>query len=356
MRVLLLILILQFNLCFAQDATLNNPLKLKNHEPASFADVVEPLIATVVNIYTEQSATRSKRAVPHHFKEFKDLFEEFAMPFPFDDVYNNPKGISLGSGFIVEKDGYIVTNNHVVENADKINVKLYDGSEFEAVLVGSDKKTDVALLKIKAKHDLPVAVFGDDAKSRIGDWVITIGNPFGFSNTVTKGIISSKARNIDFDRYGIISNYIQTDAPINKGNSGGPMFNMQGQVIGVNTYIYSNSGSNIGLGFAIPAQIVEKVVQQLKTFGKVRRGLLNVEIQELTAEICEGLGLTEQKGVLVTGVHSGGVGAKAGLKAGDIIVGVNQQEISSTRQLQQIISSIDIDSNFKITIIYYEKY
>jgi serine protease Do len=348
-KVFLLILLSYFSISFAEDVQV---IDVQNSvQPSTFADIVEPLIPTVVNIYTEKTIKSHKEQMPAPFRDFKELFPDFEMPFLFDDIYSNPKAVSLGSGFIIDKDGYIVTNSHVVENADKINVKLHDNTELEAKLIGIDKKTDLALLKVEAQKDLSFAVFGDDQKARIGDWVIAIGSPFGLNHTVTKGIVSSKARDIDLDSEGIVNNYVQTDAPINRGNSGGPMFNLKGEVIGVNTSIYSTSGSNAGIGFAIPSQTVQKVVDQLKKFGQVNRGLLNIVIQPLTPEISEGLGLKDQKGVLVNDVNPGGAGDKAGLKAGDIILELNGKKVVSPRELQVLVAETEVNSKADILIL-----
>jgi len=317
-------------------------------EPATFADIVEPLIPTVVNIYTEQNVKNHNVHQP--FDDFKDLFRYFDMPFNFDEVYSNPQAVSLGSGFIIDKQGYIVTNHHVVDKADKINVKLSDGTELEAKLVGSDVKTDLALLKVTAGKDLPFAILGDDEKNRVGDWVIAIGNPFGFNHTVTKGIISSKAR--DIEDASIVNNYIQTDASINRGNSGGPMFNLKGEVIGVTSSIYSPSGSSAGIGFAIPSQTVKKVIEQIKSFGKVARGILNIHISPVSSDMVEALGLKkDQKGVVVNSVQHGGAGEKAGLKPGDIIIQFNAKKVASPRELQVLVADAPIGSTAKISVL-----
>jgi len=340
MRVLSFLFLLLVNLAIAGEP--------KIIEPATFADIVEPLIPTVVNIYTEQSV--KNHGGNQHFDEFKELFRYFDMPFNFDDVYSNPQAVSLGSGFIIDKQGYIVTNHHVVDKADKIKVKLSDGAELEAKLVGSDVKTDLALLKVNADKDLPFAILGDDDKNRVGDWVIAIGNPFGFNHTVTKGIISSKAR--DIEDASIVNNYIQTDASINRGNSGGPMFNLKGEVIGVTSSIYSPSGSSAGIGFAIPSQTVKKVMEQIKAFGKVARGILNIHISSVTPDMVEALGLKkDQKGVVVNSVHHGGAGEKAGLKPGDIIIQFNSKPVASPRELQVLVADTPIGSITKISVL-----
>jgi serine protease Do len=335
----------------AVDPKLSDEALQNSVAPASFADIVEPLIPTVVNIYTEHYVKHDKENLPPAFNNFKELFKEFDVPFLFEDIYSNPKAVSLGSGFIIDEEGYIVTNNHVVENADKINIKLHDNTELEAKLVGTDKKTDLALLKVNTDKKLPFALFGNDQKARVGDWVIAIGNPFGLGHTVTKGIVSSKARDIDSEN-GIVNNYVQIDAPINRGNSGGPLFDLNGKVIGVNTSIYSSSGSNAGVGFAIPSNTTAKVVDQLKKYGKVNRGLLNIAIQQLTPEIAEGMGLLkDQKGVLVTEVNAGGAGQKAGVKSGDIILEFNAKKVTSPRELQILVAESEVNTTAIIKIL-----
>lgn len=325
----------------------------------SFADIVEPLIPTVVNIYTVkykkqkslQEKRRSKSPFPDNFafEKFNELFEQFDIPFDFEEMYSNPKAESLGSGFIIDPSGFIVTNHHVISNADEINVKLTDNSEFTAKLIGSDQRTDLALLKIQPKSSLPFAKFGDANKARVGDRIITIGNPFGLGGTVTTGIISSKARDIESE--GIVDNFIQTDAAINRGNSGGPMFNIQGEVIGINTAIFSPSGTNIGIGFAIPATTAKNIIDQLKKNGKVSRGKLDIYLQEITTELAEGLGIKENSGALVVDVMPGGTGDKAGIKAGDIITTFAGQEIKNSRKLQVLVAEAPINQDAKIVVI-----
>ena len=323
--------------------------------PYSFADIVEPLISAVVNIYTERNVEKSPRNSDRYssFGDLNDFFSNFDMLSRREgESYSDPRAISLGSGFIIDSAGYVVTNYHVIQNVDKIKVKLHDDSEFEAKIVGVDQRTDLALLKIDTSKDLSFVIFADDRLSRVGDWAIAIGNPFGLNQSVTAGIISSKARDIDSDRDGIVNNYIQTDAPINSGNSGGPLFDLNGKVIGVNTSIYSTSGSNAGVGFAIPSQTVQKVVEQLKKFGKVSRGLLNISINALTPDMIRDLGLDkDQKGVLVVEVYNGGAADKAGLKPGDVIVAINGKKVTSTRELQIMVAEVEINSTIKVSII-----
>lgn len=322
---------------------------------ASFADIVEPLMPAVVNISTVKYAkkkqkkglSRGNRDLDH----FQELFEHFGMPNFLEEMPSNPRSTSLGSGFLISSDGEIVTNHHVIQDADEIMVKLNDNKEYKAKLIGSDQKTDIALLKIETKESLPFVKFGNSSKARVGDWIIAIGNPFGLGGTVTAGIISAKSRDIDIISGGLIDDYIQTDAAINGGNSGGPMFNIEGEVIGVNTAILTPSGTNIGIGFAIPANPVQNIVTQLKAKGKIERGKLGIRIQELTPELAEGLGAKEDKGTLIAGVDPGSAGEKAGLKAGDIIVGFNNQEIKSMRKFQIMVAETPVNKEVDIKVL-----
>lgn len=251
------------------------PIKISESHKYSFADIVEPLIPAVVNVYTVQYNQKSEDSHKKSFESFpfdhlNEFLNHFNLPFNFDEMYSNPKSVPLGSGFIIDPAGFIVTNHHVVANADEIYVKLTDNRELLAKLVGSDQKTDLALLKIEVESPLPFVKFGDSGKARVGDWVIAIGNPFGrLGGIVTAGIISSKGRNIDG---GIVDDFIQTDAAINNGNSGEPMFNINGEVIGVNTVMFSPSGTNIGIGFAIPSNTTKAIINQLRHNGKINRG------------------------------------------------------------------------------------
>jgi len=324
----------------------------------SFADIVEPLIPAVVNIYTVQYSKKPTQLKKNPFGErfpfdhLNELLEQFNIPFNLDELYSNPKSFPLGSGFLIDAGGYIVTNHHVISNADEIHVKLTDNTELSAKIIGVDKKTDLALLKIEPPHPLPFVQFGDSNKARVGDWVIAIGNPFGrLGGTVTAGIISSKGRDIELDSSGLVDDFIQTDAAIHSGNSGGPMFNVSGEVIGVNTAIFSPSGTNIGIGFAIPANKVKTIVEQLKKDGKISRGRLGVVIQEVTNEIAEGLGLKDNFGALVTEVQKNGPGDKAGLKAGDIIVEFAGQAVKNSRRLQVLVAEALVNQEVKIVVI-----
>lgn len=332
------------------------PEQVKAQLATSFADIVEPLIPAVVNIYTVKYNKHShpqKTPFPEGFPfdHFSDFFEQFNLPFNFDEMYSNPKAISLGSGFIIESSGFVVTNCHVVSNADEIYVKLIDNTELPAKLMGSDKRSDLALLKIESPKPLPFVKFGDSSKARIGDWVIAIGNPFGLGGTVTTGIISSKGRDIDINSMGIVDDFIQTDAAINSGNSGGPMFNIHGEVIGVNTAIFSPSGTSIGIGFSIPSNTAKVIVEQLEKTGKISRGRLDVTIQEITPEIAEGLALKEPVGALVVEVMPSGAGDKAGIKSGDVIIEFSGQVVKNPRKLQILVAETPVDKEVKIVVV-----
>ncbi|KAJ6644894.1 putative periplasmic serine endoprotease DegP-like, partial [Pseudolycoriella hygida] len=335
----------------------NPPLQiLAPRDYNSFADVVEPLVPAVVNVYTVQynktlENTSKKSLEKFPFDHFSELLEKFNLPFNFEEIYSNPKSIPLGSGFIIDSEGYIVTNHHVIENADEIYIKLMDNRELLAKLIGSDKKTDLALLKIDSEVALPFVEFGDSGKSRVGDWVIAIGNPFGkLGGTVTAGIISSKGRDID-DNSSVVEDFIQTDAAINNGNSGGPMFDMAGHVIGVNTAIFSPSGVNIGIGFAIPSNTAKVVIEQLKKNGRINRGRFGVIIQEVTNEIAEGLDLAEAIGALVIEVKKDGAADKFGIKTGDVIIEFAGQIVKNSRKLQLLVAQTPVDQEVKIIVV-----
>jgi serine protease Do len=267
-----------------------------------------------------------------------------SIPAPFRDFFNNGqkpqphKALSAGSGFIIDKAGYIVTNNHVVDASKKITVKLPDGRSFTAKLIGTDTATDVALLKIVSEKPLPTVEFGDDKKLRVGDWVVAVGNPWGFSNSVTAGIVSSLGRDIEPGQQ--YTSFIQIDAPINQGNSGGPTFDLRGQVIGMNSLIFTPSGGSIGIGFAIPASLIQDVVAQLKKSGHVTRGYLGVSIQAVTPEISSALGLKESKGALVAEVVAGGPAFRAGFEQGDIVTAINGQAVEDATDLTRKVAGV----------------
>ena len=315
--------------------------------PDSFADLAANLSPAVVNIATTQvikgSPGRPEFMVPPG-SPFEEFFKEFLEK-------NRPKNngtrraTSLGSGFIIDATGLVVTNNHVIAEADEISVRLSDGTRLEAKLVGRDIKTDLALLKVEPKGKLPALKWGNSEKSRVGDWVLAIGNPFGLGGTVTAGIISARGRDINAGPY---DDFFQTDAAINRGNSGGPLFNMNGEVIGINTAIYSPSGGSVGIGFAIPSTLANRVIKQLAEFGRTRRGWLGVRIQTVTDEIAVGLGLEKAGGALVAGVGPDGPAGKAGIKQGDVILRFDGKEVGEMRSLPRIVAETHIGKTVKV--------
>ncbi|MEM6972245.1 MAG: DegQ family serine endoprotease [Pseudomonadota bacterium] len=314
--------------------------------PESFADLAEELSPAVVNISTAQTvddAERGRRQLPPG-SPFNDLFRDF-----FDR--NRPQGPreveSLGSGFVISPEGFVVTNNHVIEDADEITVNFPDGTSLPAELVGTDPKTDIALLKLEPEGPLPFVQFGDSRVSRVGDWVLAIGNPFGLGGSVSAGIISARNRDINAGPY---DDFIQTDAAINRGNSGGPLFNMDGDVIGVNTAIISPTGGSIGIGFAVPAAIAASVVDQLREFGTTRRGWLGVRIQTVNDELADALGLDQAAGALVAAVTEGGPAEDGGIQAGDVILRFNGEEVEAMRDLPRIVADTAVGSEVRVVV------
>jgi len=322
--------------------------------PESFADLAEENLDAVVNVSTTQlidaNENRSREDVPPGFRDFFDDFFEDNPDAEEDeeDPLPQQRALSLGSGFIISPDGYVVTNNHVISDADEISVRTTDGEEYDAVVVGRDPLSDVALLKIEADHDLPFVEFGDSDSIRVGEWVMTIGSPFGLGGTVTVGIVSARNRNINSGPY---DDFIQTDASINRGNSGGPMFDMEGKVIGVNTMIFSPTGTNIGIGFAIPSNQVKQVVGQLKEFGKTRRGWMGVTIQTVTDEVAESLGLDNTEGAIISSVVPGGPSDEAGLEPGDIIIVFNRVKVPSSEELPTIVANTTIGVDVEVRVL-----
>ena len=326
--------------------------------PASFADLAERLLPSVVNISTTQTIKTAQAGpempqfppgspLEEFFKEFMERQQGGGGNGGGRDAPAR-KATSLGSGFIVDPAGYIVTNNHVIADADEISVKLHDDSVFQATVVGRDTKVDLALLKIDpGKRTLTAVAFGSSDEARVGDWVLAIGNPFGFGGTVTAGIVSARARDINAGPY---DDFIQTDAPINRGNSGGPMFNMKGDVIGINSAIISPSGGSIGIGFAIPASLAMPVLDDLRKFGKVRRGWLGIRIQSLDPELADSVGLPDQHGALVAKVDPNGPGIKAGLKDGDVVLKFDGKDITEMRRLPRFVASTPIGKKVDIVI------
>ena len=301
--------------------------------PGSFADLAEKLIPSVVNISTTQTVTTRTNPFPFEFppgSPFEDMFKEFGTP-------QQRQASALGSGFIIDAKGIVVTNNHVIQGADDIFVRV-DGEDYSAKILGADPLSDIAVLQITSDSNFTPVKFGDSDKARIGDWVIAIGNPFGLGGTVTAGIISARNRSIGLSRY---EDYIQTDASINQGNSGGPLFDLNGNVIGINTAILGQSGS-IGIGFSIPSNSAQKVIDQLIKFGETKRGWLGVRIQVVTKEIADLEKLDRPRGALVASVAKNSPSDKAGIKAGDIILEFNGVQINEMKELPMIVAQTDV--------------
>ncbi len=311
--------------------------------PESFADLAEKVSPAVVNITTStvvSQGTGPSPIVPEG-SPFEDFFREFQ-----DRNGDRPRRTSaLGSGFVISEDGYVVTNNHVIEKADEVIVEFFSGKELTAEVVGTDPKTDIALLKVKAEEPLPFVSFGDSDTARVGDWVIAMGNPLGQGFSVSAGIVSARNRALS----GTYDDYIQTDAAINRGNSGGPLFNMNGDVVGVNTAILSPDGGSIGIGFSMASNVVTRVVDQLREYGETRRGWLGVRIQDVTEDVAEAIGLEEVAGALVTDVPEGPA-AEAGVKAGDVILSFDGKEVDDTRQLVRIVGNAEVGKTVRVVV------
>ena len=321
------------------------PRMLENGAPFSFADLVERVSPTVVTVTVEEQLQQSAGIDPSQLPEpFRDFFNQFGQG---GQQQQPRKAISMGSGFIIDKAGDIVTNDHVVENGRKITVKLADGREFDAKLIGADKATDIAVLKVNSDKPLPSVEFADERQVRVGDWVIAVGNPFGLSNTVTAGIVSSIGRDIG---NGPFTDFIQIDASINRGNSGGPTFDLQGKVIGMNSMIFSPSGGSVGIGFAIPSSTIREIVDQLKAHGHVSRGWLGVSIQSITPELASTMGMKDAKGAIVATVVPGGPAAKAGFHPGDVVLALNGKSIEDNRDLTRRVALLPAGSTATFTM------
>jgi serine protease Do len=321
--------------------------------PESISDVAEQVIDAVVNISTKQSVDLSANEMPDLPPDAspEDLLNQLLKP-------RGKKGqraptphrvTSLGSGFIIDPAGFIVTNNHVIADADEVDVILNDGTTLKAEILGRDTKTDLALVKVKSDKPLKAVKFGDSDRLRLGEWVVAIGNPFSLGGTVTAGIVSARNRDIESGPY---DNYIQTDAAINRGNSGGPLFNLNGEVIGVNTAIYSPSGGSIGIGFAVPSRTVMPVIDQLREFKEVRRGWLGVRIQKVTDDVADKLSIKPPRGALIAGVDEKGPAKPAGIVAGDVVVSFDGKEVKDMRDLPRIVASTPIGKDVEVVIVH----
>jgi serine protease Do len=326
--------------------------------PEKIADVAEAVIDAVVNISTSQSAAAAdQRPGPGARPQlppgspFEEFFEEFFKNRRGDAPAPNrpPRRVnSLGSGFVIDSSGIVVTNNHVIADADEVTVIFNDGTRLKAEVLGKDQKTDLAVLRVKSDKPLKAVKFADSDKVRLGEWVIAIGNPFSLGGTVTAGIVSARNRDINSGPY---DNYIQTDASINRGNSGGPLFNLDGEVVGVNTAIISPSGGSIGIGFAVPSKTAMPVIDQLRNFGETRRGWLGVKIQQVTDEIAESLGIKPARGALIAGVDDKGPAKPAGIEAGDVVIRFDGKDIKEMRDLPRIVADTPVGKDVPVIII-----
>ena len=310
--------------------------------PESFADLVDQVLPAVVNVSSTQKMSQDQQQ-----QDFDEMFREFLDKREGEPDPRPRGGTSLGSGFIIDPAGFIVTNNHVIEDAEEIMVLTHDGRELKATIVGRDEKTDLALLKVEAGGPLPYVPWGDSEALRIGDWVMAIGNPFGLGGSVTAGIVSARQRDINSGPY---DDYIQTDASINRGNSGGPMFNMDGQVVGINTAIFSPTGGSVGIGFAVPSNLAKPIIAQIKQFGKPKRGWLGVRIQTVSPELAEGLRLPAPRGALIASVTKDGPADKAGIKQGDVVLKFDGKDITQMRGLPRVVAETQTGKSADVVI------
>jgi serine protease Do len=316
--------------------------------PASFANLVERVSPAVVSIATTQVMPAGLQGAPRMPPGLQEFFRQFGGPFAPQGMVPEAREMhALGSGFIIDPAGYVVTNNHVIDGASKVTVMLSDDTNLDATIIGRDAKTDLALLKVDAGRKLPSLAFGDSDKVRVGDWAIAVGDPFGLGGTVTAGIVSARGRDL---RNGPYDDYLQLDAPINQGNSGGPALDADGEVIGINSAILSPSGGNIGIGFAIPSNLAQPVIAQLKSEGHVSRSWLGVQIQAVTPPIAESLGLNQPEGALVAEVSPDSPAAEAGLHAGDVLLAFDGQAIATARDLSRRVAEASIDSRHKLAV------
>ena len=324
-------------------------IPLQGNTPFSFADLVQSVSPAVVTVITDRQ--EQANALPDGLPEaFRDFFRQYGgQGRGGNEPPQTRRARAMGSGFIIEPNGYIVTNHHVVADATKISVRLPDDREFQAKVVGSDSETDVALLKVDGVNNLPVLAFGDDSRLRVGDWVVAVGNPFGLAGTVTAGIVSSLGR--DIGQNSTFTDYIQIDAPINQGNSGGPTLDLTGRVVGVNSAIFSPTGGSVGIGFAIPASTVQGVIQQLKTSGAVARGWLGVSIQNLTPDMASSIGVPDAKGAIVAQVVENSPAQRAGFQQGDVVLAINGTNVTDSRDLTRRVAAVRAGDRANFTIV-----
>ena len=313
--------------------------------PQSFADLADDISPAVVNITTSTLVEQGTTPLPMvpEGSPFEDFFERFRDQMPEGDQQR--RSTALGSGFVISEDGYVVTNNHVIKDADEIDIEFFSGEKLSAKVVGTDPKTDIALLKVEPKKPLPFVKFGDSDTARVGDWVLAMGNPLGQGFSLSAGIVSARNRALS----GTYDDYIQTDAAINRGNSGGPLFNMEGDVVGVNTAILSPTGGSIGIGFSMASNVVKRVVDQLKQYGETRRGWLGVRIQDVTEDVAEAMGLEKVAGALVTDVPEGPA-AEAGMKAGDVILSFDGRDVKDTRSLVRQVGNTEVGKTVRVVV------
>jgi len=334
-----------------------SPASAQNPPHTGFADLVEKLSPAVVNVSTTQKVksggVQMFGTLPNtpEMEPFRDFFERFGQMQQGGRAPMEREVTSLGSGFIIDPSGYVITNNHVIEDAEEITITLPNNDKYKATIVGRDKKVDLALLKVESKKPLPFVPLGDSDAVRVGDWVIAIGNPFGLGGTVTQGIISARQRSINS---GPFDDFLQTDAPINRGNSGGPLFNLNGEVIGINTAIFSpTGGGSVGIGFSIPTALAKPVIDQFKEFGRTHRGWIGVKIQEVSDEMADSLGMEHAHGAMILEATEGGPAEKAGIQAGDVITSFNGREVTEMRFLPRIVAETKIGST--VDVVYYRK-
>ncbi len=330
----------------------SSSLAMARETPDSFADLAEDVAPAVVNISVVQAASAQPQfQMPRNLPDFfgqtpPGQSPEFQMPqVPAPQAPRSVQGV--GSGFVIDPDGYIVTNHHVIDGAVEISVTFTDGDTLQAELIGSDERTDLALLKVEAEEDLPYVSFGESDEIRPGDWVMAVGNPFGLGGTVTVGILSARGRDL---QGGSLVDYLQIDAPINRGNSGGPAFNQEGEVIGINTAIFSPNGGSVGIGFAIPSETAEDVIAELRDNGMVERGWLGVRIQPVNDDMAEGFGMDDARGALVAMVEPNSPAERAGLKSGDVILSWDGQEVDRVKDLTRYVAGTDVDQSVDVVI------